>query len=144
MTKHTQVCGTGGIYIYIYFKNAKTGQALTPRVRLESVFCKLLLLLTLRNLLSVIDVLIFECKRYFESETDKFLKNSMFPVWRATSDYEDARIAYDANRLSYESLKDTESSKLCGLSSSHLFFKKTPPNRGKGGSVLFGCVFLGY
>lgn len=61
----------------------------------------------------------------------------MFPVWRATSDYEDARIAYDANRLSYESLKDTESSKLCGLSSSHLFFKKTPPNRGKGGIVFF-------
>ena len=46
------------------------------------------------------------------SDVIRFIKTKMSPAWKATADYEDARIAYDANRLSYEALKDTESSKL--------------------------------
>lgn len=55
---------------------------------------------------------LIEALSYFQAETDKFIKTKMSPAWKATADYEDARIAYDANRLSYEALKDTESSKL--------------------------------
>jgi len=55
---------------------------------------------------------VIEALNFFRQQAEGFVKDDLAKAWAVVQVYEDYRIEYDACRVDYESLKDTQSPKL--------------------------------